>query len=136
MTTQMPIGFTPKDIDAKVNCGTCTACCRKEMVLLVDGDDPANYPEAIEVEWDNPFTGEDVARVIPHAPNGACIYLGKNGCTIYDKRPKMCRVFSCVGFVNRVLELTARNQRRQDFKAGNLDHEVWKAGMDRRERVS
>jgi Fe-S-cluster containining protein len=28
-------------------------------------------------------------------PDGACVYLGPEGCTIYDRRPLLCRSFDC-----------------------------------------
>ncbi len=39
--------------DEKVDCGSCSACCRRELVALVKGDDPSAYPEAYRL--DNPF---------------------------------------------------------------------------------
>ena len=27
--------------------------------------------------------------------NGQCVYLGATGCTIYDRRPLLCRSFDC-----------------------------------------
>lgn len=29
------------------------------------------------------------------AADGACVYLGKSGCTIYERRPLICRTFDC-----------------------------------------
>ncbi len=101
------------------------------MVVLGDGDDLANYPEAITIDWQNPFTGAARSTVLPHAADGACIYLSENSCTIHDKRPKMCRVFSCVDFVQRVTDLTTEAQRRNDLQLGLLDRDIWHAGMDR-----
>lgn len=132
MNTQPLIGFHGTEANATVKCGSCTACCRRELVLLVDGDDATLYPEAQIVPIENPLTGAPTSIVIPHSEDGACVYLGPKGCMIYDKRPKMCRVFSCVGFVERVLEETTRAERRRDLKSGELDAEIWRAGMARR----
>ena len=27
--------------------------------------------------------------------NGQCVYLGASGCTIYERRPLLCRSFDC-----------------------------------------
>lgn len=132
MSAEQIIGFQGTEAAASVKCGTCTACCRRELVLLVDGDDASLYPEAQVLAMENPLTGAPSCVVIPHKEDGGCIYLGDNGCTIYDKRPKMCRVFSCVGFVERVLQNTTRAERRRDLKSGELDTDVWEAGMARR----
>ncbi len=125
--------FTPADRDAEVKCGSCMACCRGDMVVLGEGDDLADYPAAVTIDWRNPFTGAAQTTVIPQTDSGACVYLGANGCTIYDKRPKMCRVFSCVDFVKRVTDQTTRQQRRHDMHLGLLDRDIWRAGMERRE---
>lgn len=115
--------------EAKVDCAGCTACCRHDAVLLVEGDDPALYPEAQEIPF-NLLTGEP-GLMIPHKADGSCIYLGERGCTVYDHRPVMCRVFSCVGFVESVLQQTTRAERRADLASGALPQDVWKAGKMR-----
>jgi hypothetical protein len=33
--------------------------------------------------------------VLAATPEGACVYLGPAGCTIYDRRPLLCRTFDC-----------------------------------------
>lgn len=126
------IGFTPNGDDKTVACDGCKACCRGEMVLLTEGDDLANYPEAISLDVEDPFTGKKPTILIPHKKDSAdCIYLGESGCTIYDKRPKMCRVFSCIGFVRGVIKNTTRKDRRRDLANGKLDREIWEAGSKR-----
>jgi hypothetical protein len=61
-------------------CGACSMCC---YVLGVD--DP---PE------------------ISKRPDTWCQHCnpGKGGCTIYDRRPKLCRVFNCMWLANSELE--------------------------------
>lgn len=125
----------PDNDDAKVDCGTCTACCKRELVSLVDGDNLADFPEAVAFPPDGIALMKGILPsflgfVIPHKPDGGCVYLGDNGCTIYDKRPKMCRGFSCVDWVNKILAETTRNERRRD--KAMIDTDVWKAGMKRR----
>src|SRR3954466_3796378 len=112
------IGIQP--IDVEVKCGSCTACCRSEIIMLVDGDDPSQY-ETIELATPNPFTGAEVTLALKHRPDGACVYLGDAGCTIHDRRPKICRVFSCVGWVKDILSRTTRAERRQRLADGKID---------------
>jgi Fe-S-cluster containining protein len=119
--------------EAKVACGTCTACCRSgEAIILAPqhGDDLLAYTT---VDVVNPRTG-DRLKAIPCLPDGRCIYLGESGCTIYERRPKMCRVFSCVLWVERVRASTTRAVRRRELKQGLLDQAVWKAGVARMPR--
>lgn len=115
--------------EAKVDCGGCTACCRREAVLLVKGDDRDLYPEAQEIPF-NPLTGGP-GHMIPQKADGSCIYHGDQGCMVYDHRPVMCRAFSCVGFVESVLQQTTRAERRADLASGALPQDVWKAGKKR-----
>ena len=35
------------------------------------------------------------AFVLATTPEGACVYLGEKGCTIYERRPLICRTFDC-----------------------------------------
>jgi Fe-S-cluster containining protein len=39
-------------------------------------------------------TGNPVFFLATEA-NGHCVYLGTSGCTIYDRRPLLCRSFDC-----------------------------------------
>jgi Fe-S-cluster containining protein len=71
-----------------VPCGACTACCWNEVVPLTAADNPRDY----DTEWLNGW------RVLRHRPDGACVYLGKRGCRIWTKRPKVCRAFDCRRF--------------------------------------
>ncbi len=73
------------------------------------GDDPTTY-ETIPVV--HPLTGEPGLMLKRGADGLSCGYLEKGkGCTIYDRRPAMCREFDCRGAYLRLLELS-RNERR------------------------
>lgn len=129
-----------RDKTASVNCGSCTACCRRELVALVESDQIADYPAAVEFNAEGKahlraLIPDATGWVIPHQPGtGACVYLGETGCTIYDKRPAMCRVFSCVGWVESILACTTRAERRRDARTGLIDKEIWAAGVARSSR--
>ena len=67
-----------------------TACCRREGIYLVEGDDPADYEmkepiphERLELLfWVNvKFLGWQ----LPHKRNGDCIYLEGGRCSIWDR---------------------------------------------------
>jgi Fe-S-cluster containining protein len=106
------------------------------MVVLTDDDEPALYPEAVELPFPNPFgTGLTTWR-IPFGRDGACVYLGPRGCTIYARRPKMCRVFSCVGFVERWFAQTGKAERRRALRGGAIDRDVIRAGLARQKKVA
>lgn len=66
----------------------CHACCgpvpwSREELAAVQGDLPSVY-ESVQI-------GEKVALQNPLT--GMCVFLGKAGCTVYERRPFMCRIF-------------------------------------------
>jgi Fe-S-cluster containining protein len=61
---------------------------------------------------------------LKHKENGDCVFLGEHGCTIYDRRPTVCRKFDCrVLFMNQT-----REERREWIKTGQMPREVYAAG--------
>ncbi len=63
--------------------------------------------------------------------NGDCVYLGTDGCTIYERRPSVCRGFDC-----RAVFLTqTRNERREWIKSGMIPREVYAAARQRLEVI-
>ena len=77
---------------SEVKCGSCQACCKNALIVLFpdEGDDVSAY-DTDKIDW--PGKGE--IPVLKHKENGDCAYLGKDGCTIYDMRPILCRAFDC-----------------------------------------
>ena len=73
------------------------------MVLDAQEDDIASYVhDVITLPW-------DTIAVLKQKPNGDCLYLGKQGCTIHDRAPKMCREFDCRAWYRSF----SRDQRKQ-----------------------
>jgi Fe-S-cluster containining protein len=61
------------------------------LVLHPDqGDDVGSY----RTQTATATTGEAVF-VLETTSGGACVYLGERGCTIYERRPLICRSFDC-----------------------------------------
>ncbi|MGB5340200.1 MAG: YkgJ family cysteine cluster protein [Gammaproteobacteria bacterium] len=77
--------------DTGVNCVNCEACCcRLEVMLITDTGVPVNL---IEIdEWG----GRSMARL----EDGWCAALDRDTmmCTIYGKRPWICREFAMGGY--------------------------------------
>lgn len=116
-----------------VDCGSCTACCRRELITLVEGDRLDDYPEAVELDAEgkrrvSSILPTSLGWAIPHGDDGACVYLKAGACSIYNRRPVMCRAFSCVGWVKHVLETTTRTERR---RSRVFFTEVWREGKKR-----
>ena len=61
----------------------CTSCCR----------------------WGNQAQSIKVEGVIA-TPDGSCQYVNDSGCAVYGTslRPKVCESYSCVDFLNKILE--------------------------------
>jgi hypothetical protein len=71
-----------------VPCGTCSACCRSDFdINLETQDDPTLYQTQV-----GPKTGQ---LSLAKTPDGACVYLQNDKCSIYDRRPNVCRSFDC-----------------------------------------
>jgi Fe-S-cluster containining protein len=74
-----------------VTCSTCKAnCCRLEVILITDTGVPDNY-----VETDQ-WGGMRMVRL----DDGWCAALDRHTmmCSIYEKRPLICREFEMGGY--------------------------------------
>ena len=72
--------------EAKITCSTCRAnCCRLEVLLITDTGVPDRFV-AVD-QWG----GSSMLRL----DDGWCAALDRNTmlCTIYEKRPLICREF-------------------------------------------
>lgn len=73
-----------------VTCGTCTArCCQLEVILMGDDDVPIRF--VVEDEWGG--------SVMARRDDGWCAALDRETmlCTIYERRPGVCREFEMGG---------------------------------------
>jgi len=104
-------------------CGECTKCCHGEAVFLYpeDGDNPGLY--RTRKVW---HALENRPAYALEQRNGACVYLGAQGCTIYDKRPSLCRSYDCRIFVKSF----TRAQEKQMVESGKCDPEMFKKGRE------
>jgi hypothetical protein len=71
-----------------VPCNGCTLCCQGDAIRLTEEDNPDDY----ETEPHPYIAGE---KMLAHKPNGDCIYLNENGCSIHDRAPSLCRSADC-----------------------------------------
>ena len=107
-----------------VPCGPCRACCRSEAIALFpeDGDDVASYEHELIS-----FPGIGEVAVLKHKPNGDCIYLDRDGCSIHHRRPEICRVFDCRAFYLGM----SRAERQTTRKHSPLTRATLNAGHER-----
>lgn len=116
-----------RPMTATVDCGTCTACCH-QVVFLMPSDDASLY-EVEKIDAPNPISGAPVTLMLPFF-DGHCGYLIDGKCSIYEKRPEVCRAFDCAGWVRLTMSRTTRTERRREM-GKTIDPEMWKAGRER-----
>lgn len=92
------------------------------MIPLLPEDGPVESWEA------QALTVKDTTiHYLAHKEDGACVYLGENGCTIHDRAPVICRQFSCVEAFN----FYSRAERRALTRSGKVDALIWNEGRKR-----
>ena len=89
-----PLDRVTAGAQTEVACNKCTECCQSNQILLLhpeQGDDVQSYQFQILKDQ---TTGKEVYALAADK-NGRCVYLGVSGCTIYQRRPLLCRSFDC-----------------------------------------
>jgi hypothetical protein len=76
-------------------------------------------------------TGNAVFLLATEA-NGQCVYLGAAGCTIYDRRPVLCRSFDC----REHYLILPRQDRDNLVRLGLSSRAVFNAGRARLKSLS
>jgi hypothetical protein len=76
-------------------------------------------------------TGNQIFLLATEA-NGQCVYLGAAGCTIYDRRPVLCRTFDC----REHYLILPRQDRDNLVKLGLSSRAVFNAGRARLKSLS
>lgn len=122
--------------DEIVSCGSCRACCRGDAIVLhpEHGDDPSQYeteemPQSMQAEVDKMFgVNRGRALILKRAENGDCLYLSREtGCTIYERRPAICREFNCAKMVDKL----GLEGLKKVASKGLVSQEVLTAGIAR-----
>ncbi len=89
-----------------VPCNGCTACCRRELLILHPelGDDPSEYDHLKII---NPITGKP-ALALKLGEHGGCVYLTDDGCSIHERVPALCKKFDCRDLYKRRHRISRR----------------------------
>ncbi len=126
------------EADSDVPCGGCTACCTSSQFVHIEPDEvgtlrripaPLLFP-APRMPKGNVLLGHD--------ENGHCPMLVDDECSIYEARPRTCRVYDCRVFPATGVELDdeaklaiARRARRWRFDhpaaIDQLEHDAVRA---------
>ena len=110
---------------SELKCDGCRACYMNDALFLHPecGDSPEEYETVGAI---NPLTGKK-QFMLAHKPNGECVYLGESGCTIYERRPAICREFDC----RKMFKRFDRDTRRLMVRKGLASKAVMDAGRKR-----
>lgn len=100
-------------LSCHVPCDGCTLCCRGDTIRILHGDDASQYQT---VPHDH-FPGH---LMLDHKPNGECVYLEMAGCSIQDRKPRMCREMDC--------RQLAKSLKKKDLKRYNVPLRIWVRG--------
>jgi hypothetical protein len=112
-------------MQTNVPCAGCTECCRSGQGLFLhpeQGDDVESYR----------FQIVGTAYALATTTDGACVYLGPAGCTIYDRRPLICRTFDC----RKHYLILPRQDRDNLVRLGLSSRAVFNAGRKRLKTLS
>jgi len=92
-------------------CGTCAACCQGPGRVLCITEPAFMY---------DTYT-HDGQTYLSNKPNGDCIYLTPNGCSIYAHRPEVCRKYDCRDYATnpqQALRIRLQGARRLGYEVG------------------
>ena len=112
--------------DSDVPCGTCTACCRSSQFVHIEPDETATLA-LIPEELLFPAPGQPPGhRVMGYDQDGCCPMLVDDACSIYEARPRTCRVYDCrlfaaLGRVNDATPMIAARIRAWEFSYADED---------------
>lgn len=112
--------------DAIVPCGTCSACCHSPVEVRPEfGDDPSNYEIGIYHDRSAPNgLGLVTLRM---RPDGSCYALKNGRCTIWEKRPSVCRAFDC----RKLFAMHTKEERRALVALKYFKQAIMSAGRER-----
>lgn len=112
--------------DAIVPCGTCHACCHSPVEVRPDwGDDPADYRLAVSVDKTAP--NQHAMVTLDRKDDGSCYALRNGRCSIWEKRPRVCRTFDC----RKMFVMHSKAERRELVDKGYFRKAVLQAGRNR-----
>jgi len=118
-------------VKTEVPCHGCTACCASNQSLFLhpdQGDDVESYQHRVVTDR---VTGNPVF-LLATTTSGECVYLGSSGCSIYERRPLLCRSFDC----RQYYLILPRRDRDNLVKLGLSSRAVFNAGRARLKSLS
>jgi len=112
--------------DSVVPCGSCNACCHSPVGVQPQfGDDPSLYELAINVDTSAP-NGHTMVT-LNRKPDGSCYALKNGRCSIWEKRPQVCRAFDC----RKIFAMHTKEERRALVDLKYFKQAIFDAGRKR-----
>jgi Fe-S-cluster containining protein len=108
------------EADSDVPCGTCTACCTSSQFVHIEPDETETLAH-IPAELLFSAPGQPPGHVLMgYDEDGCCPMFVDGGCSIYEYRPRTCRVYDCrlfaaLGRVNEDTPAIATRIRSWEF---------------------
>lgn len=68
----------------------CCECCRRGQVIVLFPSEVERFPKK---DRRKKTFGKHKVQALRIKPNGDCIYLEDGECTVYNRRPKICKTF-------------------------------------------
>ncbi len=98
------------------------------MLHPEQGDDVASYKHRLLGKTQN----DEPVYVLDATEDGRCVYLDSFGCTIYKRRPLLCRTFDC----RQHYLILPRQDRDNLVRIGLASRAVFNAGRARLRTLS
>lgn len=114
-----------------VPCHSCTECCKSNQGLFLHPDQGDQVDSYQHQTLTDPASGKSVFLLATDG-KGACVYLGAKGCTIYDRRPLLCRSFDC----RKHYLILPRQDRDNLVRLGLSSRAVFNAGRARQKSLN
>jgi Fe-S-cluster containining protein len=112
--------------DSVVPCGSCHACCHSPVEIQPHrGDDPALYELAVNMDVSAP--NRHTMITLNRKPDGSCYALKNGRCSIWDKRPVICRAFDC----RKLFAMHTKEERRTLVELKYFKQAIFDAGRKR-----
>jgi Fe-S-cluster containining protein len=105
------------EADAAVPCGGCTACCTSSQFVPIGPDETdtlAHIPPALLFPAPRRPKGH---FVLGYDERGHCPMLIDERCSIYEHRPRTCRIYDCRIFSATGLEVDAEASTKVEIAA-------------------
>src|SRR5947209_5185789 len=99
------------DGESAVPCGGCTACCTSSQFVHI-GPEEHDTLAHVPAELLFPAPGLPAGHVVlGYDDAGRCPMLVDDRCSIYEHRPRACRVYDCRVFAATGVEVVDEDQR-------------------------